>query len=179
MTNTSSMANTSSRNAPACAIPLTLEPTDVLALLRASLVPLAAQAASERIELRVVSLGSIPTVAVDREKIAWCVATLVGNALRYVRRSDGAGEMGGSVLVHVEHDEGSTGVAIAVHDDGPGIPDDKLPYLFERRRGSMHVEGLALSLVRQIVSAHGGEILVESRRGRDEHGTSVTIQLRG
>ena len=68
-------------------------------------------------------------------------------------------------------------VAISVQDDGPGIPDDKLPFLFERKRGAVHAEGLALSLVRQIVSAHGGRIDVESRRDPSDHGTSVTILL--
>jgi signal transduction histidine kinase len=61
---------------------------------------------------------------------------------------------------------------------GPGISDDKLFYLFERRRGALHADGLALMLVREIVSAHGGDIHVESRRGPYEHGTSVTVRLR-
>ena len=158
-----------------------LEPTDLAALLRASLAPLSAHAASERVELRVVTLGTIPPVAVDREKIAWCIATLVGSALRYVKRVQRTGDpaTGGSVLVHVEYDEAAPDhVAIAVQDDGPGIPDDKLPYLFERKSGALHAEGLALGLVREIVAAHGGEIQVESRRGDDEHGTSVTLRLR-
>lgn len=154
------------------------EETDLAALLRASLGPLTIQAAREKVELRVVTLGTVPSVVVDREKIAWCIATLVGNALRYVRRGDGA-DSGGSVVVHVEYDDASPDVvAIAVKDDGPGIPDDKLPYLFERRRGGLHAEGLALTLVREIVSAHGGSIEVESRRGADEHGTSVSLRLR-
>ena len=162
------------------AIAIHPEETDVSALLRASLGPLSAHAARDGIELRVATLGDIPPIVVDREKIAWCVATLVGNALRYVkRRSDGARDTGGSVLVHVEHDEAWPDlVAIAVQDDGPGIPDDKLPYLFERRRGALHADGLALGLVREIVMAHGGDIRVESKRGLDEHGTSVTLRLR-
>ncbi len=161
------------------AIAIRLEETDLAPLLRASLGPLSMDAARERIELRVVTLGTIPTVLVDREKIAWCIATLVGNALRYVGRSEGAGDLGGSVLVQVEYDATLPDVVtIAVQDDGPGIPDEKLPYLFERRSGALHTEGLALTLVREIASAHGGDIRVESRRGPDEHGTSVTLRLR-
>jgi signal transduction histidine kinase len=150
------------------------EPADVAALLRSSLAPLIEQAKESRIELRVETLGDVPALRVDPEKLAWGVATLVGNALRYVRRGN-AERPGGSVLVHI--DEDGNDVSIAVQDDGPGIPQDKLPYLFERRIGAPHAEGLALSLVRDIVSAHGGRIEVESRTGSDEHGTSITILL--
>ena len=152
------------------------EETDVASLLQSSLKPLIKQATEDQIELRVATLGEVPKLAVDPEKLAWGIATLVGNALRYVRRGS-AGHAGGSVLVHIEHDEGAAHIAIAVQDDGPGIPQDKLPYLFERRIGAPHVEGLALSLVRDIVTAHGGRIEVESRTGADEHGTSITIHL--
>ena len=152
------------------------EETDVALLLRSSLKPLIEQAKEDQVELRVVTLGDVPLLAVDPEKLAWGVATLVGNALRYVRRGN-ADRAGGSVLVHIENDDGAPEVAIAVQDDGPGIPQDKLPYLFERRIGAPHVEGLALSLVRDIVNAHGGRIEVESRTTADEHGTSITIHL--
>src|SRR5215467_12476227 len=159
------------RDAP---ISMRFEETDVSALLEASLSPLMAHAEKQGIELRVVTAGSIPPIAIDREKLAWCVATLVGNALRYVERAS-AKNPGGSVLVHVEHRPGSDNVALAVHDDGPGIPEEKLPYLFERREGALHAEGLALLLVREIVTAHGGRIVVESRTGDEEHGTSITL----
>ena len=152
------------------------EETDVAALLRSSLEPLIEQAKEQQIELRVETLGDVPRLPVDNENLAWGVATHVGNALRYVRRGN-AVRAGGSVLVHVEHDEGQNEVAIAVQDDGPGIPQEKLPYLFERRTGAAHVEGLSLSLVRDIVSAHGGRIDVESLTGAEEHGTSITVRL--
>ena len=150
------------------------EDTDVAALLRSSLEPLIEQAKEQKIELRVVTLGEVPQLSVDPEKLAWGIATLAGNALRYVRRGN-AERAGGSILVHLEHVDDE--VAIAVQDDGPGIPKDKLPYLFERRTGAPHVEGLALSLVRDIVSAHGGRIEVESRTGAEEHGTSITVRI--
>lgn len=161
------------------AIPVRREATDVVDLLRSSLRPLIDQAAERHIELRVASMGSIPKIAVDPEKIAWAVGALVGNALRYVRQGTPQ-TLGGSVLVHVQHEADSPEVAIAVQDDGPGIPKDKLPFLFERREGAPHAEGLALSLVRDIAAAHGGRVEVESRTGiedTDEHGTSITLWL--
>jgi signal transduction histidine kinase len=158
------------------AIKLHFEPTDVAALLRASLAPLAVQAKRDRIELKVVTLEAVPKIRVDREKLAWCVATLVGNALRYVRKANDD-EAGGSVLVHLEHDAAKETVSIAVQDDGPGIPSNKLPFLFERRADAIHADGLALGLVRQIVAAHGGRIEVESRCEDDDHGTSIALHL--
>ena len=157
-------------------IKVRFEATDIASLLRSSLTPLMQQAQEQHIELRVVTLGSVPKLDVDNEKLAWVVAALAGNALRYVRRGS-ADVAGGSVLVHLEHDEEKREVAIAIQDDGPGIPAEKLPYLFERRTGAPHVEGLALSLVRDIVAAHGGRIEVESRTDAEEHGTSITIRI--
>ncbi|MDB4946311.1 MAG: Sensory box histidine kinase [Labilithrix sp.] len=152
------------------------EETDVASLLRSSLAPLITQAKSDHIELRVETLGPVPSLAVDPEKLAWGVSTLVGNALRYVRRGTKE-RAGGSVLVHVTSDEATGDVSIAVQDDGPGIPEDKVPYLFARKDGAKHVAGLGLSLVRDVVEAHAGRIEVESRTSLDEHGTSITIHL--
>ena len=158
-------------------VPLHFEETDVAELLRTSLRPLVEQAARSRIDLRIATLGEVPRLRVDREKLAWSVTALVGNALRYVTHGETSGDVGGSVLVHVTRELGSDCVSISVQDDGPGIPDDKLPFLFERRRGAVHADGLALSLVRQIVAAHGGRIEVETRREPESHGTSFTIAL--
>lgn len=152
------------------------EDTDVATLLRSSLKPLIEQAKEQHIELRVETLGEVPHLSVDNEKLAWAVSALVGNALRFVRRGNRE-RAGGSVLVHIVHEKESKEVAIAVQDDGPGIPKEKLPYLFERRSGAQHAEGLALLLVRDIVAAHGGRIEVESRSGDEEHGTSISIRL--
>jgi signal transduction histidine kinase len=158
-------------------LPLRLEETDVVGLLGACLKPLADQAARSRVDLHLATLGDVPRLSVDREKLAWSVTALVGNALRYVAHADVTGDVGGSVLVHVTREPGEGHVAISVQDDGPGIPTDKIPYLFERRAGAAHADGLALSLVRQIVTAHGGTIEVESRRDEDDHGTCITMML--
>jgi signal transduction histidine kinase len=152
------------------------EDTNVAALLRSSLKPLIEQAKEQHIELRVETLGDVPQLLLDNEKLAWAVSALVGNALRFVRRGTPE-RAGGSVLVHIVHEREAKEIAIAVQDDGPGIPKEKLPYLFERRTGAPHADGLALLLVRDIVAAHGGRIEVESRTGSEEHGTSISIRV--
>jgi signal transduction histidine kinase len=156
------------------AIPLHLEETNAFELLEASLRPLVEQGKKANVVVHVAKLGDVPHVLVDREKVAWAATALVGNALRYLA-STTRGEVGGSIVVHTTHESAAHTVSISVQDDGPGIPDDKLPFLFERRRGAIHADGLALMLVRQIISAHGGRIEVESRRELDDHGTSITL----
>lgn len=156
-------------------IPMAFERTDLRELLGSSLAPLVAQARRLSIDVRVDTLGQLPAVEVDREKIAWAVATVVGNAMRYVTGSSIEGRR--CILVHLHADDVAHEVAISVHDDGPGLPPEKLPHLFVRRPGALHVEGLALSLVRDVVGAHDGRIEVESCTDSDVHGTSITLRL--
>jgi signal transduction histidine kinase len=122
----------------------------------------------------VVAKGTLPKIDADYEKIAWAVATLVGNALRYVRHGT-HNKPGGSILVEIEHVKDE--IAITVNDDGPGIPRDKLPWLFERKKGSTHAAGLALLLVHDVVLAHGGAMDVTSKQEGIDHGTHVTLRL--
>lgn len=154
-----------------------LERSDVFDLFYSSLQPLALQALRSGVQLQLVKLGELPALHVDREKLAWAVTALVGNALRYVGLGRPEGDVGGSIVVRVAYEPGAEFVSVSVQDDGPGIPDDKLPFLFERRSHAPHADGLALSLVRQIVDAHGGRIEVESRRETEDHGTSITLSL--
>jgi len=155
-------------------IPVAFEETDIEKLLQQSLRPLVEQATRSRVDLRIATLGDIPALHVDREKLAWCVATLVGNACRYTSADE---DTRGSVVVHVTRLDDANEISVSIQDDGPGIPDAKLPYLFERKTGAAYAEGLGLSLVREIVQAHRGRIEVESRRHEDDHGTSITIVL--
>ena len=79
---------------------------------------------------------------------------------------------GGEVRVSLERNKGEA--AIAVEDDGPGIPPDNLETVFERFYTSRPKgaafggnSGLGLSIARQIVAAQGGTIHAENRTGAD------------
>lgn len=85
---------------------------------------------------------------------------LVENAVRY------------GVRARVRLEAATTGVTIAVDDDGPGIPEDKLEEVFApftRLETSRNLEtggvGLGLATARSIVRAHGGELTLANRPG--------------
>lgn len=124
------------------------------------------QAKSNAIDLTVEQEEGIPaTLHIDGEKIAWALSTLVANALRYARQH---------VRINVRLDEESKELVINVSDDGPGIPDAKVRWLFDRDPESGQSTGLALPMVRDVMSAHRGNVSVQSLPGQ---GTRFTLRL--
>ncbi|SDR66631.1 sensor histidine kinase [Agrococcus carbonis] len=111
--------------------------------------------------IRIDASGVEPAVAhIDPIRIRQVVDNLVGNAVSY-HTGDGLIEVG--VTCDDKH------AWLVVRDDGPGIAEDVLPHLFERRfraesaqRSRPHGNGLGLAISRDLVRAHGGEITVQS-----------------
>jgi two-component system phosphate regulon sensor histidine kinase PhoR len=92
------------------------------------------------------------------------IGNLVANAISY-------GPTGTTVTLRVHPSDGM--LAIEVIDEGPGIPAEHLPRLFERffrvdkaRSREAGGTGLGLALVKHIAQAHGGRVEVESEVGR-------------
>ena len=117
-------------------------------------------------------IEEVPRLRVDREAMARSLLNLVNNALKYSQDRKYLG-------VNLFRDNGS--VKLEVIDQGIGIPAEEQEKIFEKfyRVGDPLVHttkgtGLGLSLVRHIVQAHGGEILVDSVPGR---GSKFTITL--
>jgi signal transduction histidine kinase len=159
---------------PADAIPLRRSLTDLVPLLTGTIETLQQQAKALDVVLLIEAAAALPRVDVDAEKLAWAVATLVGNAFRYVRR--GTRRLpGGSIHVRLRS-EGSQ-VTVSVEDDGPGIPPDKLANLFVRGRGVTHGTGLSLMLIQDVITAHGGRIDVTSQHDPFAGGTTITLRL--
>ena len=158
------------------AIPLHRLPTDVRTLLRSSLAALKSQAEAFDVGLTITVDDAVPaTVSMDRGKIAWALTALVGNALRYVRR--GSQTMpGGSIGVRVMRAAVSGEVVVEVQDDGPGIPADRLGSLFSGSAAAPGI-GLALTMVRDVVTAHGGSFSIDSRTDGLARGTTVRLTL--
>lgn len=109
---------------------------------------------------------------VDRDKIEQVLINLLSNAITYVQE-------GGRIEVVLQKEEDK--IKITVKDNGPGIPEEDLPRIFERfyrvdkaRSRELGGSGLGLSIADEIVKAHGGRILVESKVGS---GTTFTVVL--
>jgi signal transduction histidine kinase len=103
---------------------------------------------------------NLPQVYADPERISIALFDLLSNAVDYTPR-------GGSVTVALA--PGKDRVYVTVADTGIGIPSAELPLLFNRfYRGenARHMRpdgtGLGLYLVKQIITAHGSEISVQS-----------------
>ncbi len=107
----------------------------------------------------------------DRERLDQLLTNLLSNAPRHTPN-------GGAVTVDAQsglNQEGAGVAVLRVRDTGEGIDPAVLPVLFERfRRGSTGGFGLGLSIVREIVDLHRGEIAVESQPGT---GTTFTMQF--
>ncbi len=134
--------------------------------------------------------GRACLVAGDPALLARVIDNLAGNAIKYT-------PPGGTIRLGVRAADGT--VALTVADDGPGIPAEALPRLFDRfyrvpaasrsddgtgadaggfggggGAGSAGGSGLGLALVREICAWHGGCVTVESEAGR---GSVFTVRL--
>ncbi len=97
----------------------------------------------------------------DRNRLYQVMANLISNAIKYTQN-------GGCINVDVVDNKDF--VAISVKDNGIGINESDLPFIFERfyrtdksRNRTTGGAGIGLAIVKAIVLAHGGEVSVESK----------------
>lgn len=159
------------------AVPIRRTPTDIRALLQSTINVMQRQARALEVALTLEVGPDVPqTLEVDPEKLAWSITALVGNSLRFVRR--GTRLMpGGAIHVRARLDPAAASVIVEVQDDGSGIPKDILPQLLQRPPGQLHASGLALSLVQDVVCAHGGMMHLESSTEADHSGTTMRLSF--
>jgi signal transduction histidine kinase len=108
----------------------------------------------------------------DQDRLRQVFNNLIDNALRYT-------PTGGSITLSAYRN--GQNIIAKVSDSGTGIPVEDLPHVFERffqadksRSKTTGGLGLGLAISKEIISAHGGKIEVESELGR---GTTFTITL--
>ncbi len=109
---------------------------------------------------------------IDPDRIEQVLTNLIDNAIRHTPN-------GGSVTVFARSEQ--RGIHIEVRDTGSGIPEEDLPFVFERfykadkaRTRGISGTGLGLAIAQNIITAHRGNISVHSKEGA---GTTFTIFL--
>ncbi len=100
----------------------------------------------------------------NREWLCLALVNILENSIRH-------GRVGGRIAITVTAENGS--VTVKIEDDGPGIPEADLPYIFERfyrvdkaRSRKSGGTGLGLSIVKHIMEAHGASYTMESTEGK-------------
>jgi signal transduction histidine kinase len=140
---------------------LDLQPVAPRELIDEGIERAGAQARARGITFETDVASQLPAVWADRERVGHVFDNLVANALRHSER-------GGHVRLTARATDDS--VRFTVQDHGEGIPAEFLPHIFEkfyRVLGARHGggAGLGLAIVREIVSAHNGQIDVTSQPG--------------
>src|SRR6202000_2955039 len=126
-------------------------------LIREAFDALTPQAAAKSLKLVDGSPESTLRVSCDHDRAIQVSDNVAGNAVK-------SSNEGGTVTLRAEPD--GQMVRFSVTDDGPGIPAEELPHVFDRyyqaKRRNRDGIGLGLSIARGIVDAHGGRIWAES-----------------
>ena len=136
-------------------------PTSAAALVEAAVEAHQAAAEEHGIQLRTTSSLLDGEVMADPERVALVFANLITNAIRYTPRN-------GEIWVRAQPANGS--VRFEVTDTGVGIPKEYQPRLFDKffrvPDSLVGGAGLGLSIAKEIVQGHGGDIGVKSEEGQ-------------
>ncbi|MBB6448997.1 two-component system sensor histidine kinase ResE [Geomicrobium halophilum] len=143
-------------------LPMQFESIDLFALSEKVFRKFKQMGEEINVNLNYETFGSNPWVEADADRIEQVLTNLMHNALRHTSN-------GGSVTLHVI--DVKEGIKIEVKDTGSGIPEEDLPFVFERfykadkarTRGQNNGgTGLGLAIAKNIVENHDGEISVQS-----------------
>ncbi len=154
---------------------LKISRVDLVPVVEDALDDFREMAAERRIELLFTVSRRSVLVWVDTERIESVIYNLLSNALKFT-------PAGGKIEVIIAQRDAEDCVTLTVRDTGIGIPRDKQNHIFERFvqasravDSNMKGSGIGLSLCREIVALHHGEISVESTPGE---GSAFTVKLK-
>jgi two-component system, OmpR family, phosphate regulon sensor histidine kinase PhoR len=147
-------------------------PTDIVDLVSIAgqaIQGLEPQAIEAKIKLSLEAASRPMLVRGDRDELLQVLQNLIQNAIKY-------GREGGRVDVQLRRMDGTAGkparIAIAISDDGPGIPAEHIPRLTERfyrvnapQSREKGGTGLGLAIVKHIVGRHSGDLQITSEVG--------------
>ncbi len=140
--------------------------------------------AKERDIRLVVELPESPPLSVqaaDEDRLEQVLTNLMDNAMRHTP-SGAIIKLSGQWAETNSDRKQPSHIELRISDEGEGIPEEDLPYIFERfykadksrKRGTSGGTGLGLAIVKNIVDGHHGRILVDSKIGK---GTTFTLLL--
>jgi two-component system sensor histidine kinase BaeS len=116
--------------------------------------------------------GESAYVDADRDRMRQVVTNLLSNAIKYTPAN-------GNICIEVR--DSAASAVVAVKDDGIGIPENELPLIFERfyrtdksRNRQTGGAGIGLTIVKSIITAHGGTVTVDSH---PDQGSCFTVTL--
>lgn len=116
--------------------------------------------------------AKLPSLNIDKDKIAACLVNLLGNASKYSPEE---------AQIRIVVEESSTQLSIRIEDTGYGIATEELPRVFNRFFRSLDDRireesgsGLGLAYTQDIARLHGGQLTVESELNK---GSQFTLQL--
>ncbi|GEM_PF-1321072 len=142
---------------------------DVVQFFREQVSIFKPQALQQEVSIRLIDEIDDGLFSLDISRMERLIANLMSNALRYTPR-------GGSISITLQQTD--RGLTIVFTDTGIGIAEDNLPHVFERHYRAdddpTTGHGLGLSIVKEIVEQHQGDIDIESVLGQ---GTTFTIHL--
>ena len=141
-------------------------PVRVSGFLRATLAQLEPQAKAKNLQIEYLGSGMADlVVSFDSDRVRQVVLNLLGNAVKFTRS--------GKISLQAVYDFGEERLTVTITDTGPGIPADRLEWLFKRfsqvgGRGEQGYAGagLGLAISKRIVDGLGGEIGVASEFGQ-------------
>jgi len=126
------------------------------------------------IDIEIHSLSGKKIIA-DPKRIDQVFSNIIFNAIKYTKPND-------KIKIKFGLDQGSRNYVVSISDSGIGIPQEDLPYVFDRffkahapiREGKEIGSGLGLTISKEIITAHGGDISVRSNLGK---GSTFTFSI--
>jgi len=139
------------------ALELHRDPVDLGALAAEVVAGFQPQAATEGVTLT-TEVEDVPTISLDGRRVRQVIGNLVSNALRHT-------DSGGRIVLRVRRI--GEAVELEVADTGSGMDPEAAARAFDRfwRSGETAGAGLGLAIVRDLVRAHGGDVVLESAPG--------------
>jgi signal transduction histidine kinase len=152
-------------------MPMNKERIDLVPMLEYVAHSLMPQAEDKNIQMKADILTASIIMEVDRQQIERVLQNLISNAIKYTPKE-------GRVYIEASVTNGMA--VIHVQDSGYGIPEEELPYIFDRfhrvakHEGKAAGTGLGLAITKALVEAHDGTIAVTSQEGV---GSTFTVSL--